>query len=144
MSGFAPAHEVKGSDFFKSIATRNASAIAAAYTQTEGLVFANLKKLLARFAPWAVLGTVPDLEEFVASKATSVEEAAPLLENLRAVLRDLPRAIPHEACSQQHSSFPRGLSHVEVHSHTVFLLSAYQKGSSRVETSEISKELGTF
>lgn len=102
MSGFAPAHEVKGSDFFKSVITRNATAIAAAYTQAESFVFANLKKLLARFAPWAVLGAIPDLDDFVASKATSVKAAEALLENLRGVLRDLPRAVPHEACYQQH------------------------------------------
>jgi hypothetical protein len=101
VSGFAPAHEVKGSEFFKSVITRNATAIACAYTQAESFVFANLKKLLARFSPWVVLGVIPDLDDFVASKASTVEESESLLENLRAVLRDLPRAVPHEVCYEQ-------------------------------------------
>jgi hypothetical protein len=84
------------------VITRNAAAIAAAYTQAESFVFANLKKLLARFAPWVVLGMVPDLDDFVASKATTVTEAESLLENLKAVLRDLPRAVPHEVHYEQY------------------------------------------
>lgn len=87
---------MKGSQFFKSVISRNATVIASAYTQAESLIFSNLKKLQQRFAPWVVLGAVPDLDDFVVSKSTSVKESEALLENLRGVLRDLPRAVPHE------------------------------------------------
>ena len=99
--GFSPAHEVKGSKFFKSVLTRNAPAIAAVYAFVEGNTFANLKKLLTRFAPWGVLGARPDLDGFVASQILTVEAADRLFENTKAVQRDLHRSVPaevHEGC----------------------------------------------
>eukprot|EP00892_Ulva_mutabilis_P012058 jgi/Ulvmu1/9224/UM005_0324.1 len=94
--GFSPAHEVKGSQFFKSVLTRNAQAIASVYAFVEGNTFNNLRKLLARSAPWAVLGSQPNLDGFVASLATSVAAADHLFENTKAAQRDLSRAIPSE------------------------------------------------
>lgn len=94
--GFSPVCEVKGSDFFKTVLLRNARAISAVYAFAEGHTFANLKKLLIRFSPWAVLGSQPDLDSFVASHATDVAKAEMLFENTKAVQRDLHRAIPAE------------------------------------------------
>lgn len=96
VSGFSPAHEVKGSGFFKTVLTRNAAAIAAVYAFAEGNTFNNLRKLLTRFAPWGLLGGQPNLDEFVASHVTSIAAAEQLFENTKAVQRDLHRAIPAE------------------------------------------------
>lgn len=87
---------MKGSDFFKSVLTRNAPAISAVYAFAEGQMFANLKKLLTRYSPWGALGAQPDLDGFVASQVTTVAAAEALFENTKAVQRDLHRAIPGE------------------------------------------------
>jgi hypothetical protein len=60
------------------------------------MTFNNLRKLLDRFAPWAALGSVPNLDEYVASHATSAPAIEALFANLKAVLRDLQRTVPND------------------------------------------------
>jgi hypothetical protein len=95
--GFSPAHECPRSPFFRSVLERNAAAVVGVYTHIEGVLFAGLKRLLARFQPWVAVGLLDDVHSFVAARCTN--DAASFereIEGVKQMLRELQRGIPAE------------------------------------------------
>ena len=98
VQGFAPGHERRGGAFFAAALAGNATAVAGAYTHAEGVLFAGLRKLQARYAPWAAVGQLEDVHAFVAGRVTDdVTSLEREFDALKAAAREQARAVPAEA-----------------------------------------------